>query len=285
MGTLTSTSPASAPGDGEVYGLRDSVRHRQAIASRTADSHASFLLPHLHPGMRLLDCGCGPGSITVGLAQVLAPGEVVGIDMAPAELEAARALAAERGATNVRFQEANVYALPFPDATFDATFACALLQHLRDPLAALREMRRVLKPGGVAGISDPDWALTVREPSTPLLDQLNSLLQRVREHHGGNPSYARHQRALLLQAGFSRSEGSAAVPGNGSGTLERTRAHAAYQEIVLQDMVRAVALAQGWADAPTLDAMAAELRAWGERSDAFGLLVVCRAIGWNGDSA
>jgi SAM-dependent methyltransferase len=245
---------------------------------------ADFLLPHLRPGMRLLDCGCGPGSITLGLAQAVAPGEVVGVDRGPAELEAARALAAERGVTNVRFQEANVYALPFPDASFDATFAHALLQHLRDPLAALREMRRVLKPGGVAGVSDVAWELSVREPSTSLLDQLNTLVERARQHNGGSPDYARHQRELLLRAGFARSEGSASVPRNGSGALERTRWHAAYQEIVLQDMVREVALAQGWADAATLDAMAAELRAWGERPDAFGFVVSCRALGWVGDA-
>ena len=113
-----------------------------------------------------------------------------------------------------------------------------------------------------------------------MLDQLNTLMQRVRQFQGGSPFYARHQRELLLQAGFTRSEGSAVVPSNGSGILERTRAHAAYREIVVQDMVRKVALAQGWADAATLDAMAAELHAWGERPDAFGYLVICRALGW-----
>jgi ubiquinone/menaquinone biosynthesis C-methylase UbiE len=77
--------------------------------------------------MALLDCGCGVGSITLGLAAAVAPGEVVGVDLQPAQLERARALAAERGATNVRFEAADVYALPFSDASFDAVFAHTLL--------------------------------------------------------------------------------------------------------------------------------------------------------------
>ena len=70
--------------------------------------------------MRLLDVGCGPGSITLGLAEAVAPGEVVGVDLQPAQVEQARALAAERGVANVRFEVASAYALPFPDAAFDA---------------------------------------------------------------------------------------------------------------------------------------------------------------------
>ena len=67
-----------------------------AHARRTAQVNAAFLLPHLKPGMRLLDCGCGPGSITVGLAQAVAPAETVGIDASPDAIEAARAHAADR---------------------------------------------------------------------------------------------------------------------------------------------------------------------------------------------
>src|SRR5262250_1908224 len=93
----------------------------QQHAQRTADEAAAFLLPHLRPGMRLLDVGCGPGSITRGLAQRLAPGEVVGLDLSRETLAAARADAAARGLTNLTYAEGSVYELPFPDASFDAT--------------------------------------------------------------------------------------------------------------------------------------------------------------------
>src|SRR5215207_5414518 len=86
------------------------------LATRTVAREAAFLLPHLRPGMRLLDVGCGPGSITVGLAAVLAPGEVVGLDLRPEPLAQARAEASRRGIANVRFEVGSAYALPFPDA-------------------------------------------------------------------------------------------------------------------------------------------------------------------------
>src|SRR5437660_8574741 len=138
--------------------------HSPAHARRTAAHNAAFLLPHLKPGMKLLDTGCGPGSITIGLAEAVAPAETVGIDASADAIEEARALAASRGCTNLRFEVADVYALPFEDATFDAAFSHAVMQHLRDPLTALREIRRVLKPGGVVGIADADHDGTILAP-------------------------------------------------------------------------------------------------------------------------
>src|SRR5262249_44921155 len=129
------------------------------FGERVAAREAAFFLPHLRPGMALLDCGCGPGSITVGLAEAVAPGRVVGVDREPKALAVARAQAAGRGVTNVRFEEGDVHALPFADATFDAAFAHALLEHVRDPAAALAELYRVVKPGGVVGVRSPDQGL------------------------------------------------------------------------------------------------------------------------------
>jgi len=103
---------------------------------RTADREAAFFLPHIKPGMRLLDFGCGNGAITVGLAETIAPGEVVGIDVESSQVERAITLAKDRGVKNVRFEVGSVYELPFPPASFDAAFAHAVLQHLNDPLRA-----------------------------------------------------------------------------------------------------------------------------------------------------
>src|SRR5262245_34498274 len=107
---------------------------------RTADEAAAFLLPALAAGMRVLDGGCGPGSITRGLAERVAPGEVVGVDLSRETLESARRDAAARRLTNLRYEEASVYALPFPDGSFDVAYAHQVLQHLRERDAALREM-------------------------------------------------------------------------------------------------------------------------------------------------
>ncbi|MBI3979135.1 MAG: class I SAM-dependent methyltransferase [Chloroflexi bacterium] len=263
----------------EVYTLGYSAATQQWLASRTAADAAAFFLPYLRPGMRLLDAGCGPGTITLGLASAVAPGEVVGLDLEPSQIEAAQRLATGQQISNVRFEVGDAYALPFPDASFDAVFANGLLGHLRDPLAALKEMRRVLRPGGIVGVSDPDSATRFWAPSTPLVEQHWALFLRYYEHNGASIYYARHQRRLLLEAGFSRSEGSAAI--NAAGNVEGTRRLVAMYERLRSDPhFRNTVLGQGWVDETTLDAMAVELRAWGERPDAFGGTVRCSAVGW-----
>lgn len=120
----------------------------RGMATRSGDRQAAFFLRHLQAGMSLLDCGCGPGTITLDLAEAVAPGEVVGVDVGPSEIERAQAKARERQLSNARFEVANAYELPFSDASFDAVFAHTLLEHLIDTQKALGEVSRVLKQGG-----------------------------------------------------------------------------------------------------------------------------------------
>lgn len=249
-------------------------------ASRTVAREAAFLLPYLRPGMRLLDVGCGPGSITLGLAQFLAPGEVVGLDLRPEPIAQARAAASERGIANARFEVGSAYELPFPDTSFDAAFAHQVLIHLREPVRALAEVRRVLKPGGVVGVCDADIGMNLQFPLTPLGEQRRDLLVRVLRHNGGDPFRGRTLRRLLHQTGFARSEAGATV--QTAGTLAETRRNAAYAKAIWQGAIP-TALAQGWADRASLDAMTADLDAWGEQPDAFHARVHCHAVGWVGD--
>jgi ubiquinone/menaquinone biosynthesis C-methylase UbiE len=263
--------------EGYPPGYGDSVQRFHS--ARRASDEAGFLVPHLRTGMRLLDVGSGPGSITLDLAEIVTPGEVIGIDIEPSQVERARAAATARGAANVQFQVANAYALPFPDASFDAVFAYAVLMHLQDPLEVLREFRRVLRPGGLVGIrdaaGDPTW-----EPSTELLSEFVVLHRRVAEHVRGRPlrvlSY--QQRGLLRAAGFARTEGF--VDASGFGTLEATRERGLLFASMLDTVLRPIILAQGWADAAKVDAMVAELRAWAERPDSFSCSIRHAAVGW-----
>lgn len=124
---------------------------------RTAENSAGFLVPRLSPGQELLDVGCGPGTITVDLAQRVAPGRTFGIDLSPEVIAAARRIQREGGTAAIVFEEGDVYNLSFGDAIFDVVYAHQVLQHLSDPVAALVEMRRVLKDGGMLAVRESDY--------------------------------------------------------------------------------------------------------------------------------
>jgi len=157
---------------------------------RTADNSAAHLLPHLRPGLDLLDVGCGPGTITVDLAARVAPGRVVGLDLAPEPLDEARA-AAERAGADVTFEVGDVYALDAADGSFDVVHAHQVLQHLTDPVAALREMARVCRPGGLVAVRDVDYAATTWFPAEPGLDRWLGLYRRVARANGAEPDAGR----------------------------------------------------------------------------------------------
>jgi ubiquinone/menaquinone biosynthesis C-methylase UbiE len=173
------------------------------MLQRTAASHAAFFTPVLQRGMRLLDCGCGPGTITVDLAELVSPGQVFGIDLEPTQLRSAQQLSRERH-MNASFGVANIYALPFSDGEFDAVFAHALFEHLREPVRALLEMKRVLKSSGLVGIRSPDWAGWLVHPPSPLLEQAFQLFKQMQIANGGNPYVGRALKGLLLESGFSK---------------------------------------------------------------------------------
>lgn len=256
-----------------------SRRHGNAHARRTADVHAAFILPHLKPGMRLLDVGSGPGSITLGLAQRVAPGEVVGIDIDGDRVEQAREMATERGITNVRLETADVYALPFEDASFDAVFSNAVHQHLSDPLAALREQRRVLRAGGVIGIADPDLVTSIAYPSTPALERSLDVFAQLRTADGGTPDIGRRLRELLHGAGFARVTASATAGSDGS--AQATAFMGAWWAALFDaPEVCARIEAVGLARIEELREMADAWRTWGAAPAAFAVRFGCHAIGW-----
>jgi ubiquinone/menaquinone biosynthesis C-methylase UbiE len=255
----------------------------RAVHARRTGAAAAFLMPHLRSGMRLIDCGCGPGSITVDLARAVAPGEAIGIDLRTDALTQARKLASERGIANVAFHAASVYHLPYPDCSFDAAFACAVLQHLAAPLAALKEMLRVLKPGGVIGIADGSSTITFRYPTNPLLQAWDKLRGLEREYNTGRPYDALALRALLHEAGFARTRASGTLAtevGPPAGSLEETRRVARNHLIRLRGPLGRLAVAQGWASREELQQMAEALSAWGEAPDAFYARPGFTGIGW-----
>jgi SAM-dependent methyltransferase len=208
------------------------------MATRTAESHAAFFLPYLEPGMSLLDCGSGPGSVTLGFAELLAPGQVVGTEIEGSHVALASQTANERDLLNVRFEVADIYALPFEDAYFDAVFISAVLGNLHEPVRGLREAYRVLKPGGVIGVKEFDHGGDLVYPLDPVVMKYGDLYGRLRKENGHDPEGGRKIGKFLLDAGFH--------------DLKRSASYESYGDpISLRDSaeVSIGLLSEGWADA------------------------------------
>lgn len=188
------------PAASYTHGHHESVlrSHRQ----RTAENSAGYLLPHLRPGTALLDIGCGPGTITADLAQRIAPGHVTATDITDDALTAARAEAHARNVSNIAFETADVHALEFPADTFDVVHAHQVLQHVADPVVALREMHRVCVPGGLVAARDSDYAGFIWYPQLPMLESWLQLYSRAARANGGEPDAGRRLLAWAQQAGF-----------------------------------------------------------------------------------
>lgn len=274
MAELSSES-ASGSNEREYYGLGYGSETAKWHEERSANREAAFYLPLLKPGMSLLDIGCGNGSITVDLAKRVSPGQVVGIDIEPSQIERAQALASEQKVTNVQFEVGSAYELPFADESFDSAFANTALQHLDDPVKALQEVLRVLTASGVMGTRDMDWGGVLIGPYDPKLNLLIDLQIRMREHEGKGSSFGRRQRAVLREAGFKRIEAGATYD------IEDPKVWGERNAKLLEeiDMPRQ-AVELGWTDQSAIDDMKSAFRLWGQNPDAFFAVARCEAIGW-----
>lgn len=172
----------------------------ESYTRRTAENSAAYLLPRLRAEAEVLDVGCGPGTITAGLAQ--RAGRAVGLDMSAEMVAAAREHAAAEGVGNAAFEVGSAYELPFDGASFDVVHAHQVLQHLSDPVRALREFRRVLRPGGLVAVRDSDYATMVHAPVEPAIERWLDLYHRVHAANGGEADAGRYLLSWALEAGF-----------------------------------------------------------------------------------
>ena len=146
------------------YTMGYSAGYVQTLSRRSAATHAAHLLPHLKSGLRVLDFGCGPGTISVGLAKAVEPGELHGIDPEESQVDMARAAAATGEQDNATFHVGDVADLPFEDDWFDIAHCHAVLGHIPETQTALAEVKRVLKPGGIISSREAILASSFFEP-------------------------------------------------------------------------------------------------------------------------
>lgn len=248
--------------DQYTHGHHESVlrSHR----SRTVENSAAYLIPRLRPGLDVLDVGCGPGTITVDLATRVAPGTVVGIDNEAQIVDVARESGG--GVANVTFRVADVYALDAADASFEVVHAHQVLQHLTDPVAALREMRRVCKPDGVVAARDSDYAAMTWYPEFPALTRWLALYHDVTRRNGAEADAGRRLLSWARAAGFSSVQCSAsawcyATP------AERQWWGGLWAERVVESRFAEHAVTRGLATADELEAIARAWQDWSAADD------------------
>ena len=247
--------------------------------ARTVENSAAYLIPHLRPGLTVLDVGCGPGTITVGLAEQVAPGTVTAVDSAPVAVEVTAGIAADRRIANVQVALADVGALEYDDDSFDIVHAHQVLQHVVDPVRALQEMRRVCKPEGLVAARDADYQAMTWYPELAALDEWRALYLRVARFNGGEPDAGRRLLGWARAAGFTDIVCSASAWCFADAT-ERSWWSETWSARVRSAALTGHALAAGWVTPDEVEAMSEGWRTWGAAQDGwFAVLhgeILCR---------
>jgi SAM-dependent methyltransferase len=233
---------------------------------RTAENSAAHLLPHLSSGATVLDIGCGPGTITADFATLVTPARVTALEVTEAALGLARAEITRRGLTNVEFVVGDVHALAFPEDSFDVVHAHQVLQHVGDPVAALREMRRVTRPGGVIAVRDSDYAAFAWYPRLPELDEWLALYERIARGNGGEPDAGRHLLAWAHAAGLEQVTASSSTWCFAT-AADRTWWGDMWADRILESEMAATALRTGAATEQDLRRISDGWRAWAADPD------------------
>jgi len=269
-GDATSGARHDGPmADRYTHGHHESVlrSHRW----RTAENSAAYLLPHLHEGMDVLDVGAGPGTITLDLARLVAPGRVRGIDASAEVIAHAESDRAAAATANVEYAVDDAYALASEDGAWDVVHAHQVLQHLSRPVDALREFRRVVRPGGIVAVRDVDYEGTFWWPRVPALDEWHALYLAVHRGTSGEPDAGRRLKAWAREAGFVRVDAGASVWVFESAE-ERAWWGGLWAERALHSSFAENALRLGLADQPALERISAGWREWAASEDGWLLM-------------
>ena len=260
-----------------TYTMGYSDEFRQLLDRRSMETHAAHLVPYLRSGLRVLDFGCGPGTISVGLARAVDPGEVHGVDMEESQIELARAAAEAGGHKNAKFHVGDVTSLPFGDNSFDVAHCHAVLMHVPDTSAALAEVKRVLRPGGIIASRETVVASCFAEPTTDTLRSGWTVFGNLISANGGHPQMGRELKNYLVEAGFIDVQASASfdvfsTPG------DVAFLHGFIIDWFFSPAVIAAATAYGLATHEQFEQWRAALEQWRGHAGALGAIAFGEAI-------
>ena len=174
----------------------------QFLRRHTLEANSAYLIPYLRPGLRVLDFGCGPGTISVGLARAVAPGEMHGVDMEQSQIELARSVAHAAGQDNATFHVADAIAMPFEDDYFDIAHCYNVLMHIPDTAAVLAEVKRVLRPGGFLGCRELICDSCFSRPDFGCLQRAWALFGDLLATDDGHPQMGKDLKSHLVEAGL-----------------------------------------------------------------------------------
>jgi ubiquinone/menaquinone biosynthesis C-methylase UbiE len=240
---------------------------------RTVENSCPHLLPYLNnPSLKILDVGCGPGTITVDLAIRLPQGFVYAIDPSAEVIEKARKHAQEQGVTNVRFEVGDIFNWKALDgveeASFDVVHAHQVLQHLQDPLGAMKQMKQLVKPGGVLAVRDCIYEAMDWWPEQAGMHKWKNLYIKVAQGLGAFPNMGKMLHAIALQAGFPRADIDAGI---GTWTFSTPEERAfwcgLWADRTVQSDYKQRALDSGFATEADLEEIAATWREMEQKED------------------
>ena len=263
--------------EGPAFGY-DTLEVQEHYTGRTFEQVQTYFAGRLKPGMNVLDCGCGPGTLTLGLAQAVDPGQATGIDIEPGMVDRANALANEGGIKNVEFRVDDITDLSFPNDCFDLVFVSAVLEHLPDPVVALKEIRRVLKPGAATVIINTDWGDPLISPESDDIRRFFELFEAGFNRYGGSLNRGRHLRLMMREAGLDVTEFQAYYGNSGTPvTIQYTVG--GYISWMKNFRIFDEAVSLGDVDRSTLDKMEENMLKWADNPEAFIAVGRCTAIG------
>ena len=249
------------------YSVGYDERTARFFEERTADTHAQFLLEYLVPGMDLLDGGCGPGTITKGLAEIVAPGRVLGVDREQSQIALAQRLTA--GSPTIEFRTDDLCSLTADDESFDVVFVHGVLEHIADPEKAISEIYRVLRSGGLVGARHADFGGFLLEPTPEPLGKFSQLFIELMQRNGGDPHCGRHQPGLFREAGFEVLKVSASYD-CWTPDADATRRNAHFlSELCSESEFSDQLVEYGLADRCVLEQLKSAFLMWGEMPEAF----------------
>ena len=256
--------------DTYTHGHQDSVlrSHRW----RTAQNSAAYVLADLTPGRRLLDVGCGPGTLTVDLARLVAPADVVGVDVSASVVAEATRHAADAGVDNVSFRAGDFRDAGLEPGSFDVVHAHQVVQHVSDPVGVIAAMASLVRAGGVLAVRDSDYSAFVWSPADPLLDRWREVYLAVTRQNGADADAGRHLLAYANAAGLTdvtvtSSTWTFATP------EDRGWWSSVWADRCVDSSFAEQAVEYGITTRAELESIAAGWRAWADNADAMFIVV------------